>query len=216
MLDYVAGELRNPRISTTIGTWLNAAVLETAIVYEFSNLNTYAAFAMQPGIPDQVLPTNFLWPKVFLNPVRRVALDDVEEQTLARTQPDYRTLVGTTDWYYLNGQTVGLYHVPNTNQTINYQYQAYPVTVDVTKLTMYAGLPREWHRYICQCAITMGYDYDRNNDASVKSTQYAEAMLKKLGASKYRRPDKRDVLSGPGERSGRPGRPKLPYNIPIP
>jgi len=213
MIDQVADELRNITISTKITRWLNMSVTDISSAYTFGPLHKYASKGTVPSIPDIQLELDIHWLKTVEIPIQNRKIYPIDESRLSESDPNYRTLTGQVNRYYLNGVLMGLWHVPSSIFPITYSYQRRPVKlIDLTDIS---DLPPEWHSLIIQKAITKGYSRDGNNDGVLRSKGEEKELLKKLGANAYRRLDE-TVVQGTSGTSSKPGRPRVPRNIPVP
>jgi hypothetical protein len=211
MIDYVAGQLRNTKIQSLITSWLNLAIDELGNSYVFGHLNKYGSKNTAAGVPDVILDTNFHWLKIIQIPLDSRKLYPYDESMLAESYPDYRTNQGEVTHYYLNGQTLGLWHVPSGIKAITYSYQGYPL--HLSALGDISDLPIPWHELVAQKAVTKGFAYQRDQGAKKESEASESKLLFRVNASLYKRPDDKIVLGGLTHRK-RPPYPKLPSNYP--
>lgn len=215
MLDQVSDELRNKTVYDKITRWLNISSIELATQFVFGHLHTYGSVSTVASTPDVTLASNFLWPKSFQIPATQTKLSPKDEQEISEEHPDYRTLEGSVDYYYLNGITLGLFMVPTGVEIITYSYQRKPQTLTYPTIYYNSDLPEEWHELICQKAITKGYAYEGNSEGIVRSQNQETRLLIRLGASAYKRPDESLIL-GESTLKTRPPHPSFPTNIVIP
>jgi len=212
MLDIVSNELGNVNINSKITNWLNMAIIDLASKYVFGTLHKYGSTFTELGIPDIILEDDFYWLKTIAIPLQNRKLYPEDEQRISEGFPEYRTLQGTINYYYINNKTMGLWQVPSGVFAVEYSYQKRPIKLlnpeDIS------DLPAEWHTLIIQKAITKGYSQEGNNSGFGISIQLEAKLFRELQISSYRRPDETFILGGPNVR-GRIPRPRLPGNFPI-
>jgi hypothetical protein len=214
MYSHVSDELRNTTINDKVTRWLNMAITELSTDYIFGHLQKYSSKVTVAGTPDITLDTDLLWLKNIGIPVEARKLYPRDESTLAEAYPQYRTLQGQITHYYINGLTMGLWHVPDSIKTIAYGYQKRPAKL-LVDYSVECDLPEQWHLVAVQKALKFGYRYEGNDSGLAAAIAEERVTLYKIGASQYKRPDDRLIMGSQG-RSTKPGYPTIPLNIPIP
>jgi hypothetical protein len=211
MIDHVSMELRNQNIDSDITRWLNMTLIEFAYIYVYGTLHENGSVMTEPGVPDVTLASNLLLLKTIGIPSQSQKLWPSNETDIALDNPDYRTLTGTTQEYYLNDIICGLFRVPTDVVQIVYTYQRQPVKL--VELDTICDLPAAWHSAIVQRAITYGYSSEGNTDGVLRSTAIEKTLIARLKPVLYTRPDKPANL-GVGRGSSKPLPPRLPPAFP--
>jgi len=216
MVDQVADNIRNATIDDKIVRWINNAIIDCGMKFIFEHLQKYGSEDTVSGNPDIPLANDYQWMKSIQIPSQQRKLYPKDEQTLSEISPDYRTLKGQVDHYYISGPNLlGLYLVPDGIYTVTYSYQARPVELaNIDLANEETDLPKEFHQYLCKEAEVSAWQYEGDSQQKTDAKAEAIALIKKLGLTRYRRPDAPVIMGQSVQRMGRPAQPKLPGNFP--
>lgn len=208
MQDHVATIIRNTGIATTITGWLNLALINICSKFMFGHLHAYDTRTTENGNPDITLPADYHWLKLIQIPAQNKILFPKDEVWCQAQSPTYRTQKGSIDHYYLNGRRLSLFQVPSGIVTISFSFQRRPVKM--VSSTDVCDLPEEWHEYVMQKAITIGYEAEGNTEGVARSMAAERTIKKEIGATAYNRPDYPVVMGEMARFGNKPGYPLLP------
>lgn len=203
MIDDVADNIRNSKISTRITSWINQEIMNLASVFVFPHLHSTSAIYTEVGVRNYVLEEDFHYLKIINNPTLMLPLNPIGEAKLANEDPLYKTTQGPVTDYTLNFRSIDLYKVPSEVVPLEYSYQRRPLKL--INSSDVSDLPPEWHPLFVLGATKRGIRREeRGTDEFQSVVAEYDSMKRELSATLKRRLDVVTVLENPEQRNSKP------------
>jgi len=180
VVDYVTrqfGDESGAQITQAdIIRWINAAQLDLAYKTEYSQ--GVATTSSVVGQTQYQMPgTNILKIKAVLYdsvPLDFRSFTDVQENILSKIQPP-NTATGTPTLWYEWDDSIYLFPIPESVETIQLYYIATPATVSSTTDTL--SIPDNYYQALLQWIMSQAYELDDDmQSAAYKSKQLGESL----------------------------------------
>jgi len=200
ILDEITDQIKNTSVAAKVLRWANAYALKLGGRYVFPSLRKQSSFATVVGTQSYTLASDYYFLRLMWTALRKLGPGD--ELEIASKDFLWNTQQGVVNKYILFGNTVLLYQLPASIETVYYSYQARPAILVSSKTSEYAGFPVEWHPVVAQGAIVRGLKYTGNPDYPNAFIELKD-MIAELKPTLIRRLDYQHVLGTNEYPSGR-------------
>lgn len=153
--------------------WLNDGLREFA--YQNRLFQAKATVPIVVGTKAYVLPPNLLRlhaVKVDFVPIKEMSVIEVDEYI---SQADGTTSTGSAQVYWMYGDEINLYPIPDSVQTLQIYYSKVPDELAAT--TDVIPVPEEYRTRLVEYCLTQAYEMDENfKAAQIKGEQFRSGL----------------------------------------